>query len=159
MTGERQGGTNVPKYFVAKRILERGIVKVHLNPRLDGVHVPSHYKEDPVLLLQFAYGFQLPSFQVDEEAISGVLNFNGLRFHCVVPWEAVFALTAPEFGHEGQFWPEDVPRELLEEIEAAADLMQRLLCVPDRYLHTTYRLMEQVPNLPYLSLPRPVWCL
>ena len=52
-----------------------------------------------------------------EEAISGVLNFNGLRYHCVIPWEAVFALTAPEFGHEGHFWPEDVPPEMMENVE------------------------------------------
>ena len=70
-----------------------------------------------MLLLQFAYGFRLPGFQVDEEAISGVLNFNGLRYHCVIPWEAVFALTAPEFGHEGHFWPEDVPPEMMENLE------------------------------------------
>lgn len=113
--------SNVAKYTVAKKILEKGIVKVHCDPRLEGVHVPPHLSEDPVLLLQFAYGFQLPSFQVDEEAISGVLNFNGLRYHCIVPWESVFALTAPEFGHEGHFWPEDVPREMMESLEASAD--------------------------------------
>ena len=113
--------SNVAKFTVAKKILEKGIVKVHCDPRLEGVHVPPHLSEDPVLLLQFAYGFQLPSFQLDEEAISAVLNFNGLRYHCVVPWESVFALTAPEFGHEGHFWPEDVPREMMETLEASAD--------------------------------------
>ena len=109
--------SNSPKLVVAKRILEKGIVKVHLDPRVEGVHVPPHLSEDPMLLLQFAYGFRLPGFQVDEEAISGVLNFNGLRYHCVIPWEAVFALTAPEFGHEGHFWPEDVPPEMMENVE------------------------------------------
>ena len=122
MTEETQTGTNLAKCAVAKRILEKGIVKVHCDPRVEGVNVPPHLSEDPVLLLQFAYGFRLPSFQVDEEAISGVLNFNGLKYHCVVPWESVFALTAPEFGHEGNFWPEAVPPEMLETIEQAVEL-------------------------------------
>lgn len=121
MTEDMNTGTNLAKYAVAKRILDKGIVKVHCDPRVVGVTVPSHLSEDPVLLLQFAYGFRLPSFQVDEEAISGVLNFNGLRYHCVVPWESVFALTAPEFGHEGHFWPEAVPPEMLETIEDAVE--------------------------------------
>jgi len=112
---------NSPKVVVAKRILEKGIVKVHCDPRVEGVHVPPHLSEDPMLLLQFAYGFRLPGFQVDEEAISGVLNFNGLRYHCVIPWEAVFALTAPEFGHEGHFWPEDVPVEMMENAEVEGE--------------------------------------
>ena len=108
------GLASAQKKDMALEILEKGVAMVHCDPNGSGVNLPDYLCEDPVVRLNFAYGFQLPSFEVDGEAISAVLNFNGHRFHCIVPWEAVFAITAPEFGHEGRFWPGSAPPDVLE---------------------------------------------
>ncbi len=102
------------KKDMALEILAKGVAMVHCDPMYDGVNLPDYLCDDPVVRLNFAYGFQLPSFDVDGEGISAVLNFNGHRFHCVIPWESVFAITAPEFGHEGRFWPGSAPPDVLE---------------------------------------------
>jgi stringent starvation protein B len=102
------------KKDMALEILGKGVAMVHCDPMHAGVSLPGYLCEDPVVRLNFAYGFQLPSFDVDGEGISAVLNFNGDRFHCVIPWAAVFAITAPEFGHEGRFWPGSAPSDVLD---------------------------------------------
>ena len=113
-------------------LLDEGVAMVHCDPRRDGVILPSHLKEDAIVRLNFAYGFQLPSFVVDDEAVSAVLNFNGHKYHCIVPWDAVFAVTAPEHDHRGWFWRASAPPEALLEFftdkdddESIADEVQQ----------------------------------
>ena len=140
------------KLDATKSILEKGVVMVHCDPRREGVHVPAHLSEDPALRLNFAYGFQLPGFLVDEEGIMGMLNFNGLRFHCVLPWTAIFAVTAPEFDHEGQFWPEDAPEEVLngldEDVEIESPKGPSLSVVPEQEPLAPVPSMESVVTGP-----------
>ena len=85
---------------------------VHLDPRVDGVQVPGYLAEDPVLRLNIAYGFNLPALEVDEEGVYAVLSFGGRDFGCWLPWDSVFALTLPDFDHQGALWPDDMPAEL-----------------------------------------------
>ena len=85
---------------------------VHLDPRHEGVQVPGHLASDPVLRLNIAYGFNLPSLEVDDEGVYAVLSFGGRDFGCWLPWESIFALTLPDRDHQGALWPEDMPAEL-----------------------------------------------
>jgi len=85
---------------------------VHLDPRRDGVQVPGHLAADPVLRLNIAYGFNLPSLEVDDEGLYAVLSFGGRDFGCWIPWESVFALTLPDQDHQGSLWPEAMPAEM-----------------------------------------------
>jgi hypothetical protein len=94
------------------RLLDLGLVMVHLDPRGDAVQVPEHLAVDPVLRLNIAYGFNLPGLEVDEKGIYAVLSFGGQNFGCDIPWDAVFALTLPGQEHEGALWPDDLPEEL-----------------------------------------------
>lgn len=94
-------------------ILTQGIAMVHLDPRKPGVRVPERFIDDSVLRLNFAYGFNLPGFVVDEEGVAAVLNFNKERFSCTIPWSAVFAITSPEGLHPGRVWSASVPPELV----------------------------------------------
>jgi stringent starvation protein B len=94
------------------RLLDLGLVMVHLDPRRDGVQVPEHLAADPALRLNIAYGFNLPGLEVDEQGIYAVLSFGGQNFGCDIPWEAVFALTLPGQDQEGALWPDDLPEEL-----------------------------------------------
>ena len=93
-------------------MLEHGVVMVHLDPRAPGVVVPPQFADDPVLRLNLAYGFNLPALDIHGEGIFTILSFNRLNFACTLPWDAVFAMTAPHDGHEGMVWPESVPVEL-----------------------------------------------
>jgi len=99
-------------------LLDRGLVMVHLDPRAEGVIVPEWFKEDPTLRLNIAYGFNLPALDVDEEGLYAVLSFGGQNHGCTIPWPAVFAITLPQEQHDGQVWPESLPKELIETIAA-----------------------------------------
>ena len=106
-------GSEAPeKMTVMLRLLDLGLVMVHLDPRRDGVKVPDHLAVDPMLRLNIAYGFNLPGLEVDEQGIYAVLSFGGQNFGCDIPWAAVFALTLPGQDQEGAVWPEDLPEEL-----------------------------------------------
>ena len=93
-------------------MLERGLVMLHLDPRVEGVVVPAQFHDDPVLRLNVAYGFNLPALDVDASGVYAVLSFSRRNFGCTLPWEAIFAMTAPHDGHEGMVWPESIPVEL-----------------------------------------------
>lgn len=94
------------------RLLDEGQVMVHLDPRRDGVQVPGHLASDAVLRLNIAYGFNLPSLEVDDEGVYAVLSFGGRDFGCWLPWESIFAVTLPGKDHQGALWPQDMPAEL-----------------------------------------------
>jgi len=93
-------------------MLDSGLVMLHLDPRVEGVVVPPQFRGDPVLRLNIAYGFNLPALDVDSQGVYAVLSFNRRDFGCTLPWESIFALTAPQDGHEGMVWPESIPAEL-----------------------------------------------
>lgn len=116
-----EGADTAPQKLEAMReLLEQGIAMVHLDPRKDGVQVPQRFRGDAVLRLNFAYGFKLPALTIDDEGIYAILNFQGERAGCNIPWSAVFALTSPELDHNGRLWPEDVPPEVVSELVAQA---------------------------------------
>jgi stringent starvation protein B len=101
------------KYDQFLAFLDQGIVMVHLDPRSQGVVVPPEFQADKMLCLNIAYGFRLPTLEVNQEdGIYAVLSFSQRNFGCTVPWDAIFALTLPHDTHEGVLWPEDVPDDL-----------------------------------------------
>lgn len=100
-------------------MLDAGLVMLHLDPRGEDVVVPAHFKQDPVLRLNLAWGFNLPALDVGVDSVYAVLSFNRQNFGCTLPWSAIFAMTAPDAGHEGVVWPESVPAELAPYFQAA----------------------------------------
>jgi stringent starvation protein B len=110
--------TNLEKRDRMLELLDRGLVMVHLDPRCEGVLVPEWFKDDPTLRLNIAYGFNLPSLDIDEEGVYAVLSFGGQNHGCMLPWSAVFAITLPQDQHDGQVWPSSLPKELLETMAA-----------------------------------------
>lgn len=93
-------------------MLDEGMVMLHIDPRAEGVSVPPQYEHDPVLRLNIAHGFNLPALEIDDAGVYAVLSFNRANFPCNMPWPAIFAMTAPDRGHEGYVWPEHVPQEM-----------------------------------------------
>lgn len=88
-------------------------VSVHLNHRLESVAVPLHLKQQPQIMLQFGLDFPTPirNLVCDDEGISATLSFDQTPFHCVIPWESVYAMRC---GEQVVAWPDNFPPELRE---------------------------------------------
>lgn len=97
-----------------------GIALVHLDPRGDEVLVPGRFKSQPVLRLQYAWGFNLSHFAVDDDGVSALLSFGTEKFNCFVPWSAIFAITAPEHNNRGYGWEQSAPSEVVSSLTSAA---------------------------------------
>jgi stringent starvation protein B len=97
------------------KLLDRGSVFVHLDPRRDGVRVPEWLSHKPQLVLQLGRNFAIPipDLEIDEEGVRCTLSFNRSPFYCILPWYAVYALVA-ENG-EVTVWPSELPAELVPE--------------------------------------------
>lgn len=112
-----------PKKDVARGLLLRGTVFVHLDPRGDGVVVPPWLREQAQLVLQVGLDMPIPivDLRVDDEGLFGTLSFNRSPFTCVVPWSAVFAVVGED--GRGMVWPGSLPPEIRAEVEREAGLL------------------------------------
>ncbi len=102
---------------MARGLLLRGSVFIHLDPRVQGVVVPPYFARQPQLVLQIGLDMAvpIPDLRVDEEGIYGTLSFNRSPFTVTLPWDAVFAL-ADDQGR-AMVWPDSLPDELRAEVE------------------------------------------
>lgn len=102
-----------PKKEQFQKLLERGNVFVHLDPRKDGVVVPPWHAHKPQLVLHLGRNFAvpIPDLTVDERGIRCTLSFQRSPFFCDLPWGAIYAMVA----EDGQvtLWPNELPPELV----------------------------------------------
>jgi stringent starvation protein B len=100
------------KKDVARALLLRGSVFVHLDPRRPGVLVPARLRHQAQVVLQVGLDMPvpIPDLRVDEEGIFGTLSFKGVPFSCFVPWAAVFALVGEDA--KGMVWSREMPDEI-----------------------------------------------
>ncbi len=120
------GNSALPvKQDVARALLGKGSLFVHLDPRHAAVQVPTWLRQQPQLVLQVGYQMTIPivDLQVDEEGVYGTLSFSRNPFTCLVPWEAVFALVGDD--GRGMVWPESMPEEIAAEVEREATRAKR----------------------------------
>jgi stringent starvation protein B len=106
-TGEH---TLPAKKDVARGLLLRGTIYLHVDPRVEHVVVPRWLGKQPQLVLQIGLDLAIPDLRVDADGVSGTLSFNRSPFRCVIPWDAIFGIS-DEQGR-GMVWPESVPTEL-----------------------------------------------
>lgn len=108
------------KKDVARALLLKGTVFVHLDPRSDTVAVPPWLKRQPQLVLQVGLDMPvpIPDLRVDDSGVLGTLSFNRTSFTCVVPWDAVFAVVGDD--GRGMVWPASMPPEIAAEVEREA---------------------------------------
>lgn len=99
---------NLAKQNGFERLLQGGVVALHLDARHPGVQVPPRFASDPWLVLNFSWRYNLPDFTFDARQVEGSLSFGGRPFFCVIPWPAVFAMSN-EARTEGEQWLEDMP--------------------------------------------------
>jgi hypothetical protein len=108
------------KRDVAKMLLRKGSLFVHLDPRASDVFVPPWLRHQAQLVLQVGFDMPIPipDLRVDEDGVFGTLSFSRNPFTCAVPWHAVFALVGDE--GRGMVWPESMPPEIAAEVEREA---------------------------------------
>ena len=105
------------KRDVARALLLKGTVFVHLDPRMESVIVPPWLKRQPQLVLQVGLDMAvpIPDLRVDDAGVYGTLSFNRTSFTCSVPWDAVFAVVGDD--GRGMVWPGSMPQEIAAEVE------------------------------------------
>ena len=115
-----------PKKDVARALLLRGSVFVHLDPRIGGMIVPQWLRNQPQLVLQIGLDMPIPipDLRVDDEGVYGTLSFQRAPFTCRIPWRGVFALVGED--GRGMVWPEDLPEEIAAEVEREVAKKPRL---------------------------------
>lgn len=108
------------KRDVAKMLLRKGSLFVHLDPRASDVFVPPWLRHQAQLVLQVGFDMPIPipDLRVDDDGVFGTLSFSRNPFTCAVPWHAVFALVGDE--GRGMVWPESMPPEIAAEVEREA---------------------------------------
>jgi stringent starvation protein B len=105
------------KRDVARALLLRGSLFVHLDPRRRAVVVPARLRAQPQVVLQVGLHMPvpIPDLRIDEDGVFGTLSFKGVPFTCFVPWQAVFALVGED--GKGMVWSTEVPQEIARELE------------------------------------------
>ena len=100
-------------------LLDTGVVLVNLDPRVEGADVPTQFRQQPVLGLNLSRRYHLDVFEVGPLAVKASLSFGGDRYLCVLPWTAIFSMSAQADG-TSESWPESFPPELLAQIARGA---------------------------------------
>jgi len=110
------------KLEVARVMLLRGSVFIHLDPRVEGVAVPPWFRGHPQLVLQVGLDMAVPilDLMVDKDGVRGTLSFNHSPWFCSIPWDAVFALQ--DDNGKGMVWPEALPEEIQDELAREAGI-------------------------------------
>jgi len=100
--------------------LLKGTVFVHLGPRHEGVSVPTWLRGHSQLVLQVGLDMPIPiaDLRVDGVGVYGTLSFSRQPFTCIVPWDAVFAMSGDD--GKGMVWPESMPPEVAAEVNQGA---------------------------------------
>lgn len=105
------------KRSLLERLLDQGMVMVHLDARRTGVDVPGDLRDEADLRLNLSYRFAHGDLAVGEDDVQATLNFSGGPYRCEVPLPAIFALVSHVTG-EGFFFPGDAPPEALAALAA-----------------------------------------
>lgn len=92
------------------RLMQQEHILLHIDARRPGVSVPDNLASQNALSLKLSYAFQGETLR-DDKQISSYLKFDGEYFNCIIPWTAVWGMSAAD-GKQ-TIWPEDVPKEIL----------------------------------------------
>jgi stringent starvation protein B len=99
---------NADKRATLVRMLEKGMVLVHVDARAVGVHVPLAHANDPQLRLNLSYRFASHDLEVGPTLVRCTLSFSGQQFLCELPLDAIYAATSHVSG-DAVVWPESLP--------------------------------------------------
>src|SRR5688500_2449421 len=95
------------------KLLEEGVVMIHLDARQEGVMVPERFREDPHLRLNLDYAFRIPDFSVGEVEVKASLSFSGRPYPCLIPFLAIWGMSSHKTG-QSVIFPESLPLEVAQ---------------------------------------------
>lgn len=101
------------KEAVILKLLSEGDTMLCLDARHTGVRVPPQHANHHALRLILNRTFPQP-IEVTAEGVSANLSFNGRRFACYIPMEALWAAFNPQ-TMQGMMWPDSMPAEVKAE--------------------------------------------
>ena len=104
------------KEAVILKLLSEGDTMLCLDARYKGVRVPPQHTKHHALRLILNHNFPQP-IEVTAEGVSANLAFNGRRFTCYIPMEALWAAFNPQ-TMQGMMWPDSMPAEVKAEFAA-----------------------------------------
>ncbi len=107
-----------------EKMLDLGLVTVHLNATLPEVDVPPELKGDEHLLLNLSYRFAKANLSLDAKTISATLTFGEKTYRCVLPYNSIYICQSAVSG-QLSFYPDNMPKNLLRQLEAMQKLSQR----------------------------------
>ncbi len=114
------GIKGVPKEDVARALLLRGSVYLHLDPRTEGVQLPAFFLDQSQAMVQIGLDLpQTPDLRVDDQGVTGNFAFGERQEQCTIPWRSVFAI-AGEDGR-GLVWHDEAFRVGAWRDEGASD--------------------------------------
>ena len=129
-----------------EKLLDQGMVMVHVDARRSGVRVPVAFRGDPQLRLNLSYRFASRDLAVTDDYVRCTLSFQGVPFYCELPLEAVFALTSHVTG-EALVWPEALAATLEPLPQQAQAASMTLTAVP-RESDAEERVAERTKSKP-----------
>lgn len=110
---------DVEKRRLLERLLDEGLVVVHLDPRRPGVDLPAWLVDQPSIALNLSRNFGLDVFEIDGQGVQASLSFQGRRHHCRLPWSSIYLMANRATG-QAYVFPRSVPGELADLADAEA---------------------------------------
>ncbi len=90
-------------------LIDQGLISVTLDARRPGVQVPAQLAKNPALVLNLSRNFHLDILEFEPLVIKANLSFGGVRFLCVLPYEAIYLASG---SGKQLFFFNDAPQEI-----------------------------------------------
>ncbi len=104
-------GTSAEKKQNLEKLLGFGTIMVFVDARKTGVEVPEQHRGNAQLPLNLDYTFQIPDFKVCDDRIEASLSFSRQRYFCVIPFDAIYAVSSKAVN-EALVYPENLPPDI-----------------------------------------------
>lgn len=103
---------SVVKRVAVSEQLKKTKVYVTLDTRRSGVEVPEEFKGRAMLTLLLGndLAVPIPDLDVGEKGITATLSFGREPFRCVIPWDAIYALSSD--GNVGILFHQSKPDDV-----------------------------------------------
>ncbi len=108
--GKNEPLTNRQKKKCFEDWMKADHVLLHLDSNNERVDVPPNLKGNPALTLKLSYQFHGETTH-DENSVTSYLRFAGEYHKCLIPWNAIWAITSS--GGEQRVWRQSIPKEVL----------------------------------------------
>lgn len=101
------------KYDTLLRFLDQEFVVINLDPKAQGVILPSYLLKDSNVSLKLSRLFR-GGLEIKPEFIIANLSFNQRLFNCHIPLAAIWSATSS--ANETVMWPDSAPLDYLKTI-------------------------------------------